>query len=253
MIENTKKDFSPHEAENDPFVVPGQPVILKKVNPRFPDECLYFLFEADHGFSKNGHVETYTIRYRNILKPTSNHTRCSYSIIVRKKSSLKLCNESNTKGLDFEITPRGIGIGSVILNHLFRWAKENHPDLKPPSIYLSPNDEYDLENKERRNALYRNIGLIESKAKKISDLTPSISKRGFEVIELKSFLKTMLEKNDHSEYKIEKLERVLKNHRKNFISFYREYRLYFYLFYGSWGIAILLIIKFFDRIKLAFV
>lgn len=254
MIETTEKEYNTIECQDDsnetPFIRPGKSVVLKKINPRNPDNFLYFLFEASHEFSKNGSIEKYTIRYRNILKPHHDSNRYfGYSIIIENESSLEICNELNNQGLDFLIEPKGLGIGSIILNHLFHWARENHPALRVPGIGLSPNDALNIENKERRDTLYRNIGLRESRAKTIADLTPRISKKGFEVIELNSLLKTLLEKDSESEYRIEHLETILKKYDVNSFAFYKEFVFYRQLFYGSWVVAIILGIKFFDEIK----
>ena len=75
--------------------------------------------------------------------------------------------------LDVMMLYQGIGIGSIILNHLFYWTKEKYLTLKIPKLDLSSVDEYDENNKNRRNRLYEKIGLIERNALHISYLTPS--------------------------------------------------------------------------------
>lgn len=107
-----------------------------------------------------------------------------YSILLQRYKECHTAGLTNWdgSGLDFIINPRSIGIGSSLLNHLFLWAKDMYPDFIAPRIWLSPVDELDPENKLRRDRLYSNIGLMGGhEGKKLSELNPTISTKGFVV------------------------------------------------------------------------
>lgn len=238
----------------EPFILPRKPMILKKKKWPDSDDYHYFYFSAHHEFHKvNGDkIEKYSIRYHDIFNPpTSSLYQYGYSILIVNNNDLKLCNdaESAYRGLDVLITPSAIGIGSIILNHLFYWAKEHHPDFASPHLHLSSVDEDDLENKERRNTLYRNIGLIEKGVNKISELTPRISTKGFEVIEPSEMIKDLLNEVKKTNEVIDTLQNKILPLKKERKKYFKKYYRFQRLFYYSWFIATISLYLFFDEIK----
>ncbi|PCJ28911.1 MAG: hypothetical protein COA94_03410 [Rickettsiales bacterium] len=136
-----------------------------------------------------------------------NTTQNSYSLIVEQ---YKKDNEITYKAyfgygdslrvkseIDFDISPKGFGIGSIIINHLIHWGKQNYPEAKIKQLYLSAHDEEDKNNHIRRDRLYNKIGLIKYKGfKHLSDLKPSCDERDFEVIDAYKYINQILIEQD---------------------------------------------------------
>ena len=95
--------------------------------------------------------------------------------------------------VDFQMSPKGCGLGSIILNHLIAWGKYYYPEARIRPLYLSTVDESNIENKHRRDRLYSKIGLINySGQKPLKDLTPVCNYRDFEVVHLHEYLNTLV-------------------------------------------------------------
>lgn len=118
--------------------------------------------------------------------------------ITTKYPEKDVAKRISKKKLDIAIQSKGCGIGSLILNHLIYWGQTLYPQAEIKSLSLSAVDEGVKENKARRDKLYSNIGLINYfGAKPLSQLTPKLSSRDFEVINAHDFLNTiLLEKRD---------------------------------------------------------
>lgn len=192
------------QEKSEPFIKPNLPIVLKKTRNRLAETYNYFYMIPSLDFKQTSpegnYAEKFTIKYCQLEKDVDYKKNLSsyynsYSILIKnknKKTSLFLKNakgiDESAKDLDIIINPKGKGIGSIILNHLFYWAKENYPELNVPKLDLSSNDRKDKKNKARQNKLYKKIGLIGRNAAFISDLTPSIKKRGYKIYTAQEFL-----------------------------------------------------------------
>lgn len=194
--------YSAHKIDG-PFILPFIPVILTKMDNKTGKElCILFSARVETLLIKeiDFFKEKFTIDYFILSDPNQSNINFfrmgyrGYSIIVTQskfENRLSL-NNSGEIGLDFNIQPRGKGIGSIILNHLFYWAKEKYPNYSAPYIKLSPVDEHP-DNVERRNALYGNIGLLTKEQINVGDLTPRISSKGFQIRQFQEY-------EDHKNY-----------------------------------------------------
>lgn len=198
-----------HESISKPFINLKQPVVLKKKIPNTNDNIyLYmaaYLDVSSIKLSETDYIdkEKFSIYFCRLDKRIPIHRESlfhgynSYSIIItksKKEVSIEL-NNADERGLDIIVFLKGIGIGSIILNHLFYWAKEKYPNLRIPRLNLSPVDEIYEDNRERRDRLFKKIGLIGRNAVLISDLTPVIEARGFEIYTVQDFIHGMLSNN----------------------------------------------------------
>lgn len=199
---------------NEPFIVSGKPVVLyKRINP-VSEYYLYFIAHSEFkSVDEYGDfIDKFSIQFCQLSPPYYCSQFSSpyngYAIVVKRfrgEYTLKFSN-ADEKGLDVIINPRGIGIGSIIINHLMLWAKEKYPNLRAPRLHLSSVDEQDIENKARRDSLYYKIGLLNHNGVLMGDLTPKIEARGFNVYSVQDFLKTILMcKTEVSEYLRERM------------------------------------------------
>lgn len=185
-----------------PFIKPKHPVILSKKLKSSSDLKSHFYFCADSEFrlitEKGDFIHKYTIRFCELFPVDSYRLPFGgydgYSLTITKfenRYSAELTNWDVKHALDILIKPIGFGIGSIILNHLFQWAKDMYPKSPAPTFSTSIVDEYPG-NKERRDRLYSKIGLLENRDNLISDLTPTIDTKEFEIIPSYQFMRELL-------------------------------------------------------------
>ena len=106
-----------------------------------------------------------------------------------KAAYLESGSLSNDPHIDIVIKPAGIGIGSIILNHLFYFAKQEFPNAIIKGLHLSASDEESKENRVIRDKLYKNLGFDfkgvgggeETKKLKLSEAKINLDNRGFTV------------------------------------------------------------------------
>jgi hypothetical protein len=228
---------------------PAQPVILKKTDANNQSKERLFLFysteekenygsETYHKFTiyfcpivpdiknKEPVVEPRVDLRGPIYTPLDNYNHYSILIKNQKEASIEPWNitskyskypEKNSpaifesKSLDFQISPQSYGIGSLILNHLIYWGKQLYPDAKIGALKRSFVDERDKNNLKRRDKLYNNIGLIKYKGKKsLSQLTPELDRKNFQVINLHEYLNEELFNSESLKKEIECKPRQIK-------------------------------------------
>jgi hypothetical protein len=205
-----------------PFITPNNTVILRKKLSSHSNDYSYFYFVAreeykinpeytisnDEWFSKH----SYSINFCSINASYISNSECianreksklcakdffnsinGYYIVITKFKNSQKINIRNNDGLDaldFIINPKNMGIGSIILNHLIYWAKENYPNLLSPTLALSPVDEESHENKIRRDRLYNKIGLLENLL--VASFRLNLTAKIFVIFEILRFLKKLV-------------------------------------------------------------
>jgi hypothetical protein len=116
----------------------------------------------------------------------------SLSINSGSESQLStLFNQVDTFLIDITFSVKGKGLGSLVLNNLILWAQLNYPNFKFKDIQTSEVDEFENENKIRRDRLYANLGY--QKCANLKDLwcgmkaiemKPKNSNFGFSIYEI---------------------------------------------------------------------
>ncbi len=214
----------------DFFLHPNKPIILTKnltLNNRLEKRQFLFYSNEEHQCNSCISRHKFTIYFWELLeiesyKKAPFETYQNYSLIVVKReneihpTARFVFGNRNIKSerytVDFHISPKSWGLGSIILNHLIEWGKHHYPDALISQLYLSSVDEGDLENKIRRDRLYSKIGLINfDGTKALHKLTPLCTPRGFEIINLHEYLKTSLLNSKTMQLEINQLKCEIKN------------------------------------------
>jgi len=220
---------------NNAFILKEKPVILKKYDEELGKEVSILFFAYETYFPAQGPIcpsyHRYTIRYyplnvnknnQKLILQYPDRQYYGYALTIKKlrdSYSAQFHNHTDSKdhiSMDYIIFPKGIGIGSIILNHLLLWGKQNYAHVEAPGIILGPADEIDPVNKLRRNALYEGAGLIkktsegkyESTYSLFRDLSPNIHTKGFSITGLTEELPSLYSEVESKQQEVKKLEKA---------------------------------------------
>ena len=175
-----------------PILTLGSPILLRKNEYEF----LFILERKDKESEAYGKVISFVISYYITKAPYIDRrlvdSRTDILLVVRTKQNEAFLGHGHyyTSVLDLHVNPPGIGLGSIILNHLFYFAAKECPEAMVKSLNLTAVDEKEEDNRLRRNKLYENLGFqlnkktngdISAKGFKLSNAKINLDKRDFSI------------------------------------------------------------------------
>ena len=174
-----------------PVLTIGSPIVLRQNEYEF----LFVLERKDKESEAYGKVISFVISYYTTEASYKDRglvdKRTHISLVIRTKQREAFLGHGHfyTNALDLHVNPPGIGLGSIILNHLFYFAAKECPEAKMRGLHLAPIDEEDENNRLRRDRLYKNLGFQfektgghkRAKGFKLSNAKISLDKRDFSI------------------------------------------------------------------------
>lgn len=146
-----------------PLIKLSRPVYLIKGGYKF-----LFLAERKERITKDYHGQirenlvSFLIKYCEISPDFGciDGLYNNYSLIIDKQDNIAYLGNKHFDeiSVDLIIKRKSIGIGTIILNNLIYFAKQEYPKAVIKGLFLSNTDEYSEENRLRRDKLYKNLG-----------------------------------------------------------------------------------------------
>lgn len=146
-----------------PLIKLSRPVYLIKGGYKF-----LFLAERKERITKDyhgqirGNLVSFLIKYCEITPDLdcTDGLYNNYSLIIDKQDNIAYLGNKHFDeiSVDLIIKRKSLGIGTIILNNLIYFAKQEYPKAVIRGLFLSNTDEYSEENRLRRDKLYKNLG-----------------------------------------------------------------------------------------------